>query len=244
MRMRRKRNLDARLAAVDSYLIPTGELRLSTEERIWLTHPFADREDFSSDRSFGVQPELHPLDMKALFGNDNPLQMEIGCGKGQFAVQIAERNPFVNFIAVEMNQSVIVQACEKAKRKGLKNLRFLLIGAEKLPIFIEKGSVEHIYLNFSTPFPKKGQEKHRLTHECFLASYRHMLINGGLITQKTDNPGFFEFSLSSFSSAGFRLNSVSLDLHHSDIQGNIETEYEHKFASAGLPIYMLEAEKL
>ena len=243
MRMRRKRNLEKRLVAVESFLIPTDNRNLSTDEMIWLTHPFADRSLFSSDHSFGRQPEMQPIDMVALFGNDHPIQMEIGCGKGQFAAEIALRNPSVNFIAVEVNQSVIVQACEKAKRLNLKNLKFILLGAEKLPIYIKEGSVEHIYLNFSTPFPKKGQEKHRLTHENYLNMYRHILKSGGLITQKTDNMHFFEFSLCSFSKAGFIINSVSLDLHNSGIEGNIVTEYEHRFSSAGLPIYMLEAKK-
>ena len=239
--MRRKRNLEKRIEAVKDFLIPTSDEKLSVPELIWLTHPCKSESEFSDKSTFGKEPEKHLIDTDALFGNSRPLRLEIGCGKGQFAAEIAKRNPNVNFIAVEVNQSVIVQACEKAKREGLKNLKFLLLGAEMLPIYIKQNSIEHIYLNFSTPFPKPRHEKHRLTHENYLNVYRHILASGGKITQKTDNMHFFEFSICSLSSNDFSIDTVSLDLHESGIKDNIETEYEKKFSSAGLPIYMLEA---
>lgn len=241
MRMRKKKNLDSRFSAVEEYLIKVQQDQLTVPEIVWLTHPCMNRDQFKSDKAYGKEPQKHLIDTKEIFGNNNPLRMEIGCGKGQFAMEIAKQNPDVNFIAVEINQSVIVQACEKAQKENLTNLRFLLLGAEKLPIYIEKESVEMIYLNFSTPFPKKNQAKHRLTHENFLNMYKHIMKKDAAIFQKTDNMGFFEFSLCEFSRCGFVLSNVSLDLHSSDYEGNIVTEYEKRFSDLGQPIYRLEA---
>ena len=219
MRMRKKKNLETRLDACNNYIIEIEEEKLE----------------------YGVTPQKHIIDTKALFQNDNPLRLEIGCGKGQFAMEIAKRHPDINFIAVEINKNVIVQACEKAKRENLKNLRFLILGAEKLDLYIEENSVELIYLNFSCPFPKKRQAKHRLTHESFLEIYKKVLKDGGEIHQKTDNMHFFEFSLSEFSKIGYVLSNISLDLHNSDFENNIMTEYEKRFTDLGQPIYRLEA---
>lgn len=220
MRMRRKKNLEPRLESCNEYIIEVPEERLE----------------------YGKEPEKHLIDIEALFGNCNPLRLEIGCGKGQFAMEIAKQNPDINFIAVEINRNVIVQACEKAKREELKNLKFLILGAEKLDLYIPEKSVELIYLNFSCPFPKKRYAKHRLTHENFLEIYKRILKDGAAIHQKTDNMHFFEFSIEQFSKCGFTLSNVSLDLHNSDFEGNIVTEYEKRFSDMGMPIYRLEAE--
>lgn len=219
MRMRKKKNLDGRLDACREYIIEIEEEKLV----------------------YGQTPQKHLLDVEKIFGNSNPLRLEIGCGKGQFAMEIAKRFPDINFIAVEINKNVIVQACEKAKRENLSNLRFLILGAEKLDLYIEENSVELIYLNFSCPFPKKRQAKHRLTHESFLEIYKRVLKDGGQIHQKTDNMHFFEFSIGEFSKCGFVLSAVSLDLHASGFEGNIVTEYEKRFSDLGQPIYRLEA---
>lgn len=181
------------------------------------------------------------FDFEKIFGNKNPLVLEIGCGKGQFACTYAEKNPDKNVIAVECEAGVLVKACEKAQSMELSNIRFLEMKAEYLPIFLKPNIISEIYLNFSTPFPKKTYEKHRLTHKNFLEIYKTLLCDDGFIAQKTDNQGLFEFSLESFSQNGFALYNVSLDLHKSDFEGNIVTEYEQKFAEQGMPIYRLEA---
>ena len=173
MRMRRKKNLDTRIENCNDYIIEFEEEKIE----------------------YGKEPKKHLLDLEELFENKNPLHMEIGCGKGQFTMEIAKRNPEVNYIAVEINKNVVVQACEKAKREELKNLKFLILGAEKLGLYIPENSVERIYLNFSCPFPKKRYAKHRLTHENFLEIYKKLMINGASIHQKTDNMHFFEFSI-------------------------------------------------
>lgn len=119
----------------------------------------------------------------------------------------------------------------------------MVVGAEKLEYFLPENSIDVIYLNHSCPFPKKRQAKHRLTHESFLEMYKRLLVQNGVIFQKTDNMHFFEFSLCEFSKCGYLLNTVSLDLHASGIEGNIVTEYEKRFSDLGQPIYYLEAQK-
>lgn len=191
----------------------------------------------------GIPFEAKALDLKALFGNDLPVDLEIGCGKGQFAAAYAAQNPDRNLLAVEINGNVIVQAAEKAKAAELSNLRFLRIGAQHLGVLLKPESIERIFLNFSCPFPKKRQQKRRLTHPDFLRIYRGFLVRDGLLFQKTDNMQLFEFSLCALSGSGFLLRDVSLDLHESAIEGNIMTEYEQRFTDLGQPIYYLKAQK-
>lgn len=220
MRMRKKKYLEERLAAVSDILF------------------ISDIED----RNFNTAIlEKEYLDLEEWFGNSNPLYLEVGCGKGRFACDFAEQNPNINLIAVEKSGNVITAACEEAKKRGLKNLKFIKCGAEYLEKYLKENSVERIFLNFSCPFPKSGYATHRLTHSRFLESHKKLLKKGGEIHQKTDNMHFFEFSLEQLSASGFALKNVSLDLHKSGYEGNIMTEYEEKFASKGFPIYRLEA---
>ncbi len=194
------------------------------------------------DRNFQTSlNEKEYLDFKKIFGNDNPVHMEIGCGKGQFIAELAERTPEINYIAVERTADVIVLACEKVMERGLKNVFFIKGTAEYLPKYIPDGSIERLYLNFSCPFPKNRYAKHRLTHSGFLEIYRNMLAPGAEIHQKTDNMHFFEFSLEQFSQNGFGLKNISLNLAESGFEGNIVTEYESRFMALGQPIYRLEA---
>jgi tRNA (guanine-N7-)-methyltransferase len=179
--------------------------------------------------------------MAQLFENQNPLYLEVGCGKGQFAVTFAQQNPNCNIICIEKVKDVIVIACELAKAKNLKNIKFVNCAGEYLLSYLPKHSFETIFLNFSCPYPKKSYASHRLTSERFLNIYSQLLKSGAPIFQKTDNMHFFEYSIESFSKNGYEISNVSLDLHNSDFEGNIETEYEQKFSSQGFPIYRLEA---
>lgn len=181
------------------------------------------------------------IDTAELFGNDNPVVLEIGCGKGKFACELAKRNPDINVIALEKCANVLVIACESAMKENLINLKFLQVGAEYLEKYIKPESIERIYLNFSCPYPKNRYENHRLTNSRFLKSYKVILKKGAEIHQKTDNMHFFEYSIEQLTGNGFSLKNVSLDLHNSEFEGNIETEYEHRFSSMGMPIYRLEA---
>lgn len=220
MRMRKKKNLEERLSAVGDILF------------------ISDIED----RNFKTaKDDKEYIDFKNWFKNDNPIYLEIGCGKGKFSCEYAKSHPEINLIAVEKTANVLVSACEKAKTENIENLKFLKCSAEYLEKYIKEKSIERLFLNFSCPFPKKAYASHRLTHIKFLEIYKKLLKPTAEIHQKTDNMHFFEFSIEQFTLGGFKLKNISLDLHNSDFEGNIETEYEHRFASLGQPIYRLEA---
>ena len=220
MRMRRKKHLDERLEACSDYI----------------TSLYSEDKNF---KSFLEKNEF--LNLKELFGNENPLYLEIGCGKGSFAVRLALENPDINVLAVEKIGNVIVEAAEKAKALNIKNLKFLLGPAEYLPAFLREKSVSRLYLNFSCPYPKKKYAPHRLTHRSFLEIYKRLLADGAQIHQKTDNAHFFEFSIEELSQSGFKLKNVTFDLYSSGLEGNIPTEYETRFKNEGRKIYRLEA---
>ena len=220
MRMRKKKNLEQRLEVVQDILY------IST----------------SVDRNFKTAiSDKDYIDIDAWFGASRPLYLEIGCGKGRFAVEYAKTHPEINLLAVEKDSNVIVAACEAATKENANNLRFIKGSAEYLERHLKEKSIERIFLNFSCPFPKKKYASHRLTHANFLEIYSHLLSDGAEIHQKTDNRAFFEFSLEQFSQNGFTLKNISLDLHNSGFEGNIVTEYEARFLAEGLPIYRLEA---
>ena len=196
----------------------------------------------SEDRNFKTAVNNKDyIDFNAWFGKDAPLFLEVGCGKGRFACEYAAAHPEINLIAVEKEANVIVAACELAKNMGLNNVKFIKCSAEYLERHIKPNSIERIFLNFSCPFPKNTYASHRLTHKNFLEIYKRIIKSGAEIHQKTDNMHFFEFSIEQFTNNGFALKNVSLDLHNSNFEGNIMTEYEQKFVTQGLPIYRLEA---
>ena len=223
MRMRKKKHLDERMAQCGAYLFT-----MHCDDLNALT----------------AVEKKESIDLPALFGNDNPVVLEIGCGKGRFACELAKREPGVNVLALEKAKNVIVMACEAAQRENIPNVRFLHGGAEYLEKYLPPQSVARIYLNFSCPFPKNSYANRRLTNARFLKSYASLLAPGAEIHQKTDNMHFFEYSIEQFTACGYALKNVSLDLHNSGFEGNIETEYEHRFASQGLPIYRLEAYRI
>ena len=223
MRMRKKRHLEERLSDV-------GEILIALE---------------SEDKNFktGIEQKEY-LDFSKIFGNDDPVFLEIGCGKGKFATTYAKTHPGINLVAIEKESNVIVSACESAIKQDVKNIVFIKTSAEYLEKYIRPDSISGIFLNFSCPYPKKRYASHRLTSENFLRIYKTILKSGAEIHQKTDNAGLFEFSIEEFSRMGFALKNVSLDLHKTDFEEsdeNIITEYEQRFMSLGQPIYRLEA---
>lgn len=222
MRPRKIRNLDTRRENC-------------TDLRIPYTLPSFDFRTDEKHESF--------FDLEEIFGREAPVVMEIGCGKGQFICEYAKRNPHKNIIAIECVPTVLVEACELIKQNNIENVRFLEMKAEYLPLFIKENTICELYLNFSTPYPKSRHASHRLTSKGFLDIYKRLLTDDGFIAQKTDSQLLFEFSLESLSQNGFVLSDISLDLHKSDFEGNIVTEYESKFVNQGLPIYRLEARK-
>lgn len=220
MRMHRKDNLDARLAACED--IMTG----------------ADLTEKNMKKAAEIKAYLN---FPALFKNDAPVHLEIGCGKGGFVCGMAALHPDINFVAVEKVSNVIITACERAKAEGLKNVHFINCPAEVLPRYIREGEVSRIYLNFSDPLPKLGYAAQRLTNPRFLNMYRSLLCAGGELWQKTDNEAFFDYSLQSFADCGWEISGVCRDLANNPFVGNVITEHEQKFMSEGRKIFRLVA---
>ena len=213
--MRRKKNLDQRISTCN-------EMLAIVEGDDFYTIPQEQRVKIKTS--------------KDLFGNDNRLVVEIGCGKGQFSVKYATLNPTTNLLAVEKLSNVIVDACEKAHQSGLKNLLFANCGAENLPLFLPAHSVSEILINFPCPYPKKTYANRRVTHPNYLKKFQHLLTENGVVRLKTDNLPYFEYSLEQMQQFGFKLleSHSYVDVSPSD---NIMTEYETKFVSQHMPIY-------
>ncbi len=177
-----------------------------------------------------------------IFGNDHPIHIEVGSGKGRFITGMAALHPDINYIAIDMQKSVLSFALDKVLEENLPNVRLLLVDGSSLTNYFADGEVSLLYLNFSDPWPKTRHEKRRLTYKTFLESYQAVLPEQGEIHFKTDNRGLFEYSLASMSQYGMVLKQVWLDLHASNYEGNVLTEYEEKFSSRGQVIYRLEAQ--
>ena len=177
-----------------------------------------------------------------LFKNNNPIYLEIGMGKGNFIIENARRYPDINFIGIEKFDSVLVRAIQKLEGIDLPNLRFIRIDAKEIGEFFSE-DITKLYLNFSDPWPKDRHQERRLTSPTFLKKYEGIFKGEVRIEFKTDNRPLFEYSLLSFSSEGYLLEDVSLDLHASDYPDNIMTEYEEKFSQKGNPIYYVKVKK-
>ena len=184
-----------------------------------------------------------------VFPQNQPIHLEVGMGKGRFLMDMARLHPEINYVGVEMYDSVLLRALQKRERmesdgEKLDNLKFMCIDARILPDIFEKGEVQRIYLNFSDPWPKARHAKRRLTSREFLARYSQILTTGETVEFKTDNKDLFEFSLEEVTEAeGWTLLAHTFDLHHQEdmMVGNVMTEYEAKFSAIGNPIYKLEA---
>ncbi|MDD4773295.1 MAG: tRNA (guanosine(46)-N7)-methyltransferase TrmB [Eubacteriales bacterium] len=170
------------------------------------------------------------------------LRLEIGCGKGQFIIDTAKLNPDINFIAIEKISDVILLAMEKTMASGITNLKFIICDAVNIPLYFPCSSVDLIYLNFNDPWSKKRHYKRRLTYKDFLDIYKITLKPNGRILLKTDNRGYFDFSVGQLADNGFSVDNITYDLHNSIWNSdNIRTEYENVFAEKGLVIYRCEA---
>lgn len=188
-----------------------------------------------------ADPALMRGGFENIFGNSNPVHMEIGCGKGNFACGMAKRYPDVNFVALERVADVCCIALEKAKaetdERTSDNLRFLIGDAKILAENSAPHSIDCIYLNFSDPWPKKGHAKRRLTHRAFLEIYKLLLKEDGILRLKTDNVGLFDFSLEEFEAVGATVIWQTRDLHASEKNAdNVMTEYEKNFSEKGFSI--------
>lgn len=221
--MRKKRNFDARMESCADLLLAKGANGILNMQ-----------EAAAHYRAL--------VDFEKTFGNGNPVALEIGCGKGGFVIALAQKNPNVNYLALEKMSNVILTPMEEVHKQGIENIRFLNIRAECLPCYIPEGSLDTIYLNFSTPLPKLGYATQRLTHRNFLEVYKKLLKKGGKIIQKTDDREFFDFSLEEYRACGLAVENVTYNLHENgNPDWNIVTEYEQKWVEHGLPIHRVEA---
>ncbi|HEP3845926.1 tRNA (guanosine(46)-N7)-methyltransferase TrmB [Streptococcus pyogenes] len=188
---------------------------------------------------------LNPEDAKGrwhdVFGNNRPIHIEVGSGKGGFITGMALKNPDINYIGIDIQLSVLSYALDKVLASEVLNVKLLRVDGSSLTNYFEDGEVDMMYLNFSDPWPKTKHEKRRLTYKDFLDTYKRILPEHGEIHFKTDNRGLFEYSLASFSQYGMTLRQIWLDLHASNYEGNVMTEYEEKFSNKGQVIYRVEA---
>ena len=217
MRMHKKSRLEERIEAC-SDIVKIADLSDKNMKRAALT------------------PEYVPFN--DIFGNNNPVYLEIGCGKGKFVCEMAKRLPEANFVAVEKISNVLIEALERAKAEKIKNVYFLNCAAEVIQKYFPQGSVERIYLNFSNPLPKEGYKKQRLTHPRFLSIYRGLLKKGGLILQKTDDEDFYKFSLESYKEVGFEVLSTCENYLLTE-EEDVETEHERRFKDMGKHIFRI-----
>lgn len=189
-------------------------------------------------------PEQHRGRFSGLFGNDHPIEIEVGMGKGKFIMELAAQNPDINYIGIERYSSVLLRALQKRAELELPNIYFMCVDAKELNQFFAPEEVSKIYLNFSDPWPKDRHAKRRLTSPEFMKVYGQILAETGKVEFKTDNQGLFAYSLKSIPEAGWKIDAFTHDLYHSDMaEGNVMTEYEMKFSSIGNPICKLIASR-
>lgn len=194
-----------------------------------------------------VQPDC-PGTWQRIFGNDNPVHIEIGMGKGKFIYTMAKEHPEINYVGIEKYSSVLLRAVQKMEQEELHNLRFLRMEAENITGVFGPEEVDRIYLNFSDPWPKDRHAKRRLPSREFLARYGVILKKEGRLEFKTDNRELFDFAVEELEPAGWKAEVITYDLHSDAalMQGNVMTEYEEKFSAMGNPIckYVISAGKI
>lgn len=177
---------------------------------------------------------IEQVEWEMVFGNSQPIHVEVGMGKGQFIIEKALSHPDINFIGVELRDQVLLRAVKKASKHSLSNLRFLLTDAKNLTDIFKENSLDKLYLNFSDPWPKKRHFKRRLTYRDFIRIYDLILKEDSWVEFKTDNLILFQFSLNELAELRLPMKLISLDLHQDDrFEGNIMTEYEEKFSNKG-----------
>ena len=197
------------------------------------------REVIAGSRFVVHEPAAQRGKWHEVFGNDRPIHIEIGMGKGRFMMELAAANPDINYIGIEKYSTVLLRAVQKMEAQELSNLRLIRMQAEEICEVFDKGEVAKIYLNFSDPWPKDRHAKRRLPSRQLLVRNDEILAPDGRIEFKTDNEVLFDFALEELAPAGWKLEAVTRDLHHDGnmLAGNIMTEYEEKFSAMGNPIY-------
>lgn len=191
-----------------------------------------------AESRYVIQEEDACRGWRLIFGNGNPLHIEVGMGKGRFIHTMARENPDINYVGIEKYSSVLLRAIQKMEEEELSNLRFIRMDAEDINRYFGEGEVDRIYLNFSDPWPKDRHAKRRLPSREFLARYHHILKPDGRLEFKTDNRALFDFAVEELGPAGWKAEAVTYDLHKDAdmMKGNVMTEYEERFSAMGNPI--------
>lgn len=194
-----------------------------------------------ADSEYVVQEsilEQCPGTWHEIFGNDKPIHIEIGMGKGRFIHTMAKEHPEINYVGIEKYSSVLLRAIQKMEEEELPNLKFIRMDAEDIVKVFAKGEVDKIYLNFSDPWPKDRHAKRRLPSRQFLGRYDIIMKKDGRLEFKTDNRDLFDFAVEELEPAGWKARVITYDLHADEklMEGNIMTEYEERFSSMGNPI--------
>ena len=184
-------------------------------------------------------PQEHKGKWNEIFGNEHPIRIEIGMGKGRFIMDLAGMNSDINYVGIEKYSSVLLRGIQKLESDPLPNLYFIRMDAEEITGVFGREEVDRIYLNFSDPWPKDRHAKRRLPSREFLHRYDEILVRDGVIEFKTDNHDLFQFALEELEPAGWHLDQMTEDLHHNEemMKGNVMTEYEERFSSMGNPIF-------
>ena len=209
-----------------------------------LRHIPGSEEEIANSPYVVSNPDEKKGRWNGVFGNDNPIEIEVGMGKGRFIMELAAKNPEINYVGIERYCSVLLRGIQKRREMELSNIYFMCVDARELSEIFAPGEVKKVYLNFSDPWPKDRHAKRRLTSEPFMEVYDKILASDGVVEFKTDNRGLFDYSLESIPAAGWEIREYTYDLHHSDMAGgNIMTEYEEKFSSMGNAIFKLVAER-
>ena len=197
------------------------------------------REVISESRFVIQNPKERKNRWNELFGNSNPIHIEIGMGKGRFIMDMARLHPEINYVGIEKYSSVLIRGIQKMEIEEFPNLYFIRMDAEEIMEVFGQEEVEKIYLNFSDPWPKDRHAKRRLPSREFLNRYNEILSKEGNLEFKTDNKELFTFALEQLEAAGWHLDQVTYDLHNDEVmmEGNVMTEYEERFSSMGNPIY-------
>ena len=201
-----------------------------------------NKKEILSNSSYIIEnPEEHIGKWQKVFNNNNPIYIEIGMGKGKFIIENAVDNPNINYIGIEKSDSILSIAVKKME-KDINNLKLIRLDAKNIDEVFNK-EIDSLYLNFSDPWPKERHSKRRLTSNIFLDKYDSIFKDRKVICQKTDNRNLFEYSVKSLNRNGYVIEEISLDLHNSDVENNIMTEYEERFVKENKIIYYLIAKK-
>ncbi|MGC7871362.1 tRNA (guanosine(46)-N7)-methyltransferase TrmB [Desulfosporosinus sp. SYSU MS00001] len=199
--------------------------------RKWWARPELEKDDKAV-----FDPMRYKGTWKELFGSDRPIHLELGCGRGRFINELAKMNSHINYLAIDVYDELLVYVLRKANESRLDNLKVISINAQNLGDIFAQDEIEKLYINFCNPWPNKRHHKRRLTHPNFLGLYQTFLKSGSEIWFKTDSEFLFTDSLEYFAAAGFKELYKTSDLHQSDFQGNVMTEYEEKFCTQGIKI--------